>query len=114
MRRRRLRGLLDHWQSAPFPKVLEENQSHQLPRIYRYRRASSALLNPRHGNWKRDKRKTPPLQKTDPQGWATQRRFWELRRGHRLTTERSAAEDYFRFADNSSRISCFACNTSSC
>src|SRR6266700_4546887 len=75
MRRRRPRGLLDHRQSAPFPKVLEENQNHQLPRIDRYRRASSALLNLRRGNGKgmsetyaemetrklkRDKRKTPP------------------------------------------------------
>ncbi len=38
---------------------------------------------------------------------ATQRRFSELRRGHRLTTERSAAEDYFRFADHPPRTSSF-------
>src|SRR6266568_1640706 len=83
MRRRRPRGLLDHRQSAPFPKVLEENQNHQLPRIDRHRRASSALLSLRHGNWKRDKRKTPPLQKKQTRkDGHPETSFSELRRGH--------------------------------
>src|SRR5216683_115979 len=51
MCRRRPRGLFDHRQSAPFPKVLEENQNHQLPRTDRYRRPSSALL-----KWKLENR----------------------------------------------------------
>src|SRR5260370_28356867 len=40
-------------------------------------------------NWKREKRKTPPFDYVE--GWATQKRFSELRRGHppfRLTHQR--------------------------
>jgi hypothetical protein len=47
------------------------------------RHASDQLEN---RNWKlqNSKRKTPPLQ--TPQGWATQRRLSELRRGHPPTS----------------------------
>src|SRR6266699_1031088 len=33
--------------------------------------------------------KTPPLQKTDPQGWATQRRFFGIERHHPPSVVRS-------------------------